>query len=510
MLAPTTLALATLDWAVIGLYAALLLGTGVWLARKPEDASGYFLAGRRMPAWAVAISTLATSLSAATFVAAPDQAYRGDLTYLIASLGGVVAAIIVAWVFLPALYAQGATTVYEILGRRFGRGSQRTASSMFLLGRVCASGARVYIAAHALAFIVLGELTPGGIVLSVWIVASAGVLYTIFGGIATVIWTDVVQTAVFLLAVLVAVAHLALNLGVDASGALEILRDAEGGSKLEFLSLSTEPGETFTLWTALIGFALLNIGAYGTDQDLAQRLLTCKSKTHAARSLIGAIVGGVPVTALFMLFGLLLYVQDVTTTGAPNSEGVQSMMRYITGDAPVGIPAGIGGLMIAGLFASGLSSIDSALNAMSSAFVNDLYAPLARNLTDRKRLRVARLGVAVAGAVLGLFASACVALHNKDDQTLIEFALAVMIYAYAGLVGVFACALLTRRGSERSSIAAMLAGLASVLILAFDPAEILPEAIASAAFPWKLTIGVSVAFGICILGKNRTPDAPRS
>jgi len=504
-----TLALSAPDWGVIGLYALLLVGSGIWLARRPEDASGYFLAGRRMPAWAVAVSTLATSLSAATFVAAPDQAYRGDLTYLIASIGGVIAAIVVAWLFLPAMYARGVTTVYEILGQRFGTGAHRTASVLFLLGRVCASGARVYIAAHALAFIVFGDISPGGIVISTWIIVAVGILYTVFGGIATVIWTDVIQTIVFLLAVLVAVVYLAMNLGVDASEALRITREADGGSKLKVLSLSIDPAETFTLWTAIVGFALLNIGAYGTDQDLAQRLLTCKNKSHAARSLIWAVLGGLPVTALFMLFGLLLYVQDVAATGSPSGESVESMMRFITGGAAVSLPAGIGGLMIAGLFASGLSSIDSALNAMSSSFVTDLYKPIAKPKDDRTILRVARTSVVVAGVVLGLFASSCIWIHQQEDS-LIDFALIVMTFAYAGLVGVFACALLTRRGGPRSAVAGMLAGLLVMAVLIIDPFQIVPEWLAGLAYPWKLTLGVAASFLISLCGSARTPNDPRA
>jgi len=507
----SVLAISGIDQAVIGLYAAILLASGIWLARKPEDANSYFLANRRMPAWAVAISTLATALSAATFVAAPDKAYGSDLTYLIASIGGIIAAVIVAFVFLPVMYAKGVTTVYELLGGRFGPGAQRTGSAMFLLGRVCASGARVYIAAHALAYIMNGSITDAGLVASVWMLVGVGIVYTVFGGIATVIWTDVIQTVVFLLAVLVAVIYLAMNLGTDFNGALQTLRTAEGGSKLHLLSTSLDPKETYTLWTAIFGFTLLNIGAYGTDQDLAQRLLTCKSKKHAAGSLIAAVVCGLPITALFMLFGLLLYVRDVSHAGGPSTGestdgGIHAMMRFITGD----LPAGVGGLMIAGLFASGLSSLDSALNAMSSAFINDLASPATGADSERRTLRRARTGVVVSGIVLGLFASACVFIRDSESQSLIDFALSVMLFAYAGLVGVFACALLTRRGNSISAVTAMLAGLAIILGFQIIPKDLMPEVLAKLAFPWQMVLGAAVSFAICSLSPPSSPGSPGS
>lgn len=499
-----TLALSTPDWVVMALYAGLLVGTGLWFARRPEDAESYFLGGRRMPAWAVAISTVATSLSAATFVAAPDQAYRGDLTYLIATLGGIAASVIVSIVFLPVLYARGVTTVYQLLGQRFGPPAQKTGGGMFLLGRVGASGARVYIAAHALAFIAFGDLSSASLVLSVWTLVVVGVVYTVFGGIRTVIWTDVIQTVIFLGAVVVAVVHLAMNMGVSAGGAMEILRTSEGGSKLRVLSLSLDPTETYTLWTALIGFTLLNVGAYGTDQDLAQRLLTCKSKAHAARSLIGAVLAGLPVTALFMGFGLLLYVQDATSGRGASEAGVASMMRYITGDAHVAIPAGVGGIMIAGLFASGLSSLDSALNAMSSSMMNDFRGTRPGPRDDRRTIARSRLGVCLSAVVLGLFASACVFIREGSGESLIDFALRVMVFAYAGLVGVFASALLTRRGSASSAVASMFTGLAVIVLLTINPLGILPDAIATLAFPWQLAIGATIAFFVCVSAKGRT------
>ena len=123
--APTLLAataLAPADWMVVALYFGILVITGILLSRRQSGTEDYYLAGRRMPAWAVAISVLATSLSAATFIGGPQQAYAGNLTYLITTLGTVIGALVVAFCFLPAFYRHNVTTVYDLLAHRFGPG----------------------------------------------------------------------------------------------------------------------------------------------------------------------------------------------------------------------------------------------------------------------------------------------------------------------------------------------------------------------------------------------------
>lgn len=483
------------DWLVLGAYFALLVGTGVWLSRRQKGTEDYFLAGRSMPAWAVSISVLATSLSAATFLGVPQQGYTGDLTYLSASLGTIVAAVIVAAVFLPAFYRHRVTTVYELLEKRFGTSAKLAGSWTFLVGRVFASGARVYIAATALSFVVFGDLRADHLLLAIAMLSVAGVVYTVAGGIATVIWTDAVQTVVFLGAVLAAFVVLAGSIPAPASEVVGALRES---GKLALVDTSFDLTKSFTLWTALTGFALLNLAALGTDQDLAQRLLTCRSAWKAGWSVVWSQLIGLPVVALFLAIGLLLWVffnrpdlmGGAWTGGAP-SDSRKVFLSYLTS----GLPRGLSGLMIAGLFAAGLSSLDSTLNAMSSAFVNDCYKRLRPGREERHYLRVARIGVCVAGVLLACFAGFCVFWQRTSDDTLLEFALRVMVFAYAGLVAVFLCALLTRRGTGASAIAALVCGF--VVTLATEPFALTrlgvqPEHIP--AFPWRLVFAAAVSF----------------
>jgi len=495
--------LGAIDWGVVALYALALVGTGIWLSKRQGSGEDYFLAGRSMPAWAVAISVLATTLSAATFVGGPQQAYAGDLSYLSASIGTIGAATVVAFVFLPAFYAERVTTVYELLERRCGAGAKQTASAMFMLGRVAASGARIYIAAHALSFVAFGSLEPWPLAISCVILAFTGVVYTVAGGIATVIWTDVVQMVVFLGAIAIAGAILASRVFAQTGGVEPAFAALAEADKLTLLSGSVRFEEPYTLWTALTGFALLNIAAYGADQDLAQRMLTCKGPKQAARSMIGSALAGLPVTALFMGLGLLLFLSEPTSPGEYDgaNKTVGPFLHFMT----TGLPPGVGGVLVAGIFAAGLSSLDSALNAMSSAFVTDFYRKARPARSERHYLTVARLGVAGCGLVLGGFACFCVWYRQGSEGTLLDFALGVMVYAYAGLAGVFLCVLTVKRGGNASAMAGLLTGLALTVGMEVTDRSLkdgLPF-----AFPWRLVIAAGVSFGVCAIGRARSDYA---
>lgn len=537
---------SSLDWIVLGLYFALLVGSGVWLSRKQKGTEDYFLAGRKMPAWAVAISVLASTLSAATFLGAPQQAFGGNLAYISATLGGIVATAVVALVFIPAYYRANVTTVYELLEHRFGPAAKVAGSWAFMVGRVFASGARIYIAAHALAFAMFGGFDVGPLLIAVALLSVAGILYTIAGGIETVIWTDVVQTAVFLVAVAAAIVALLVAIPADVGQIASTLANPGPGeaSKLVFIDFTTDLTKPFTLWTALIGIMLLNLAALGTDHDLVQRMLTCRNAWQGSKSVVMSTIIGIPVVLMFMIVGLLLWVfytrPELMGAAAPVGERAlvgddaskRVFLHFITNE----LPPGMSGLMIAGLFAVGLGSLDSALNAMSATFVNDTYRPRLPGRSEAHYLKVGRIGVVVSGILLGVFAAVCVFWQRQGGQSFIDLALSVMTYAYSGLLGVFLCGLFTRRGSAASAVAAMVTGFLVTLALeptllawldnppsdpgqttdvALDPTLLHPrnehndrlpdwvEWAETLAWPWRMTIATLVSFLVAVAWKGR-------
>lgn len=502
-----------IDWTVLAAYFLVLAVTGAVFARRTNrDTDDYFLGGRRMPTWAVAVSVLATSLSAATFIGGPQQSYVGNLTYLSTNLGMILAALVIAVWFIPAFYRARVSTVYELLETRFGPGAKQATSAAFMVGRLFAGGARLYIVALPAALIIFGEPAPGTVtpewqlLIAIGAMTLVGVVYTLVGGIASVIWSDVIQTGVFLAAVVGAIVLLLVRIPVgpaEITNALASSSLPDGSSKLTLLSLSFDPAQPYTLWTVLIGFTLLGIASYGTDQDLVQRMLTCKTAKGGAWSVIAAQLMGIPVVLLFLVAGLLLFVfyqqpqlmGDAVPPNAPDDSRTV-FLNFILRE----MPAGMSGLMMAGLFAAGLSSLNSALNAMASTTISDFYAAWKPDRPARTKLVMSRVAVAAWGLLLGVFACLCVYWQRHSGQTLIDFALGVMAFAYAGLLGVYFTALFTKRGSTWSVIAALLVGFGAVAVLRSQPI----------AFPWQLTIAATLAFGTCLLGNTRHGASERA
>lgn len=511
---------AMLDWAVVAAYLGLVVLIGFLASRKRHD--GYFLAGRSMPLWAVAISILATSQSAATFVGGPEESFAGNLTYLATNLGTLIAAVVVAFIFLPRFYRHNVTSVYEVIGHEMGSRAQQIASAMFMLGRVFASGARLFIVAIPFSLVAFGDLEPARLATSIFIVATVATAYSLAGGIRAVIWTDVAQVVVYVSCITIALALIWQKIPLDAGEVVDVLQSADGQSKLTLIDLGFDPAwrmgidlsRPYTLWAILSGFTLLMIAAYGTDQDLTQRMLTCRSPGKATGSLLLATLITWPIVLIFLLMGLLLYVFHhlPDAAGIPASGGADSrrvFIDFILNEMPLGMR----GLMMAGLLAAAMSSMDSALNAMSSTTIADFYRPWRRKQTgceladDAKERRIARIASLGWAMALAGFACLCILWHEGSGRTLISFALGVMTFAYSGLLGVFFTALLTRRGNAVSAIAAMATGFA--IVLALEPAIMsiwlgwLKQESFTIAFPWKLTLGALASTAVCMTGSRR-------
>ena len=530
------------DWAVLAAYLLLLVGTGIWFSkREAKNTAEYFLAGRRMPMWAVSVSIIATSLSAATFVGAPEQSYKGDLTYLSTNIGGIIAVLVVAYFFIPAYYKNNCTTVYELLERRFGPSSKYATSAAFMVGRLFASGARIYIGAIPLSMILFGAGVADSpryvemMMLSIAALVAAGTFYTLFGGIASVIWTDVIQTGVLIIAVVAAIVVLWIKIDMPFGAMIDTLQTAgpDGSSKLTLVRSGLtvvengqtragfDPAASFTLLTAIFGFSLLNIAALGTDHDLVQRMLTCKNAVQGSRSVLWSMVLGIPLVTMFLVVGLLLwmfYSKDalIETTFGPDGDTTRLIVpdskHVFVGFILNEMPSGLRALMLAGLFAAGVGSLTSAINAMAATFIKDFYTRFVPNRGERHYMSTSRWAVCGWGIALGAFAVGCVFWQRASPgTTLIDLALGVMTFAYTGLLGVFLTALFTRRGNAASVIAALLTGFVVILLMQgwmwqlWTP--LLPGigadlAALKIAFPWHMLIGTVLAFAVCCAGKR--------
>lgn len=517
------------DWLVFAAYFGLLVYISWYFGRdKVTTTKAYFLGNNTMPAWAVALSVLATSQSAATFLGGPDSGYRSNLTYLATNIGSVIGAIFVARVFLPRFYAMNASTVYELLEKRFGEKSKHQAGLMYLVGRVFASGSRLFMAAIAVAMILFSNIEAASVMISLAILVVVGLAYTYMGGIRSIIWTDAIQFAVYFGAAIAVMCYLYVQIPVGLADIINALQHPGEGqaSKLVLFdfSFTLAPAGAFSFWASITGFVLLTIAAFGLDQDMTQRALTCKNANDAAKAMIHSSLLTIPVVFIFMCVGLLLFIfyQRPDIMGGADKEVVQTFsgekitifMYYVLHE----MPAGLRGLVTVGVIAATLSTLNSGLNSMSSVAIQDIYRPWmekrGRQRDELHYVHAGRIGMILAAIALGSMAALCYYWQRYSDMPLLNFALSVMVFSYTGLLGVYFTAVFTRRGSEASVLAALITGFVVTLCLQPYVWDALMQLINPAwvgkhlAFPYQLVVGTAIAFAVCQMGKGKNTKIP--
>jgi SSS family transporter len=524
MMIPTLAVFGPLDWGVVVAYFALMIYMGVFAARRHQGTREYFLGDRSLPSWALAISIVATTLSAATFVGGPELSYGGNLTYLFLPFTSLLSVLIVAIWFVPKLYKAGTVTIYGYLAGRYGQTARIAVSIMFLFGRTLASGARLFIAAIPLCLLMFAargqtDFTASKLqlILAVCLIGLIGTFYTTLGGIKTIVWIDVIQFVIVVGAALVSIGLMLHAIPLSPVGIFKLLAHSTGPtpghSKLQFFDFSTDPNKPFTVWAALFGNVFLSVAVFGVDQDFAQRFLISKSAVKGSLSLLYSQLIGIVVVAFFLLIGLLLYIfykrPDVMGAAAPHHApgNQQAYAAFLLNE----LPTVVSGLALAGFFAIAQGSMDSAINALASSLVADIYYPYraatGRPVSAGADTEAPKVAVAIMGIVMVLFAIVCIALYNGHSRTLIDFALGIMAFAYAGMLGVFLTALLTPRGNTASVLAALGAGILTVTLLQPGLIDWWSSTIFRhtwhVASTWWMPIGTIVSFVVCVLGSAR-------
>lgn len=475
------------------LYLVVVAGVGAWAGRDQKDTDDYLLGGRSIPWWAALLSLVATEISAATFLGAPEQGYTHNLTYLQFSIGSIAARFFLANFFISVYYRAGVTTVYEFLAGRFGPGTQKVTAGLFLFGRLLADGSRLFIAA-----ITIEVITGFPLSQSIVILAFVTICYTTAGGIKAVIWTDVLQAFVLVGAGVVLLGALFFDCGLSLGQVATELRAAH---KFQFLDLASNPvTNPYNFFTAVAGGFFLTMATHGTDHDMVQRLLTCQDDAGSRRSTWMSGLIGLAVTSLFMAVGLMLYLQvQHADPGSPLAAQARDLAaqgkseNYMLYYAKATLPRGLFGLIVAGVLAAAMSSLSSAFNAMTATFISDFYRPLHRNVTPEHELKASRVVTLVAGALVAALAL-LVEYYNRSHQNvdLLSLALGVMTFFYGGLLGIFLIGLFSkRRGNTASNVAA--AVISTLLVIALKRHTDL-------AWPWFIVVGTLVAVGVSAAG----------
>jgi len=453
------------DYAVLAAYLVGITWFGSRFRRSQTTVKDYFL-GNRQTSWIViSLSIVATETSTLTLIGVPALAYStyarpeqgGSFTYLQVVAGYIVARFVISALFIPAYFQGEMLTAYELLNRRFGARAKHFAASLFLVMRALAEGVRVFAASLVLAAVV-GASLPGLPNLWLWSIVIVGVLtliYTFEGGIAAVIWTDLVQLVIYVGGSLLAAWMLVT---LVPGGWTAIISDARASGKLHVLSFARDVTVPFTFWAGLIGGCFLTMASHGTDQLLVQRLLTCRNRRE---SQLAIIVSGFVVFAQFVLFltiGVMLHAYYTTHPLPAMASNDEIFPAFIVRS----LPHGIAGLVIAAIFAAAMSNLSGSLNSLASTTVLDFYVPLLTETqpeaAEWRLLRLSRWLTAAWGvALIGI------AILARDWGSVFTVGLTIASIVYGPMLGAFLLGLLTRRVRERDIMIAMAVSLVAMI-----------------------------------------------
>lgn len=531
------------DLAIIVIYFVSITAIGLYMGRRERSLHDFALAGRCVPWWAVMASIIAAETSAATFLGAPGEGYeKRSLAYVQLVAGLIIGRVIVGFAFLKPYYQYRVYTVYDYLGVRFGPLTKSYISALFLLMRTLASGTRLFVPSLVMVLAwrllvggqevqfshqAVSEVTPYFVaIVALTIVTCA---YTAIGGIKAVIWTDVIQATLMFGSALIAIATLLYHIGgfgellrhVPQMGRLEgyivtgleaetvaRLKEANGVSEMGLwgyvkLILASE----YTVFSALIGTTIGNMAAFGTDQDMVQRLLTAETHQKARRSLITAAFMDLPIAAAFTFIGILLYAYytiDPTYRPAANADVFGSYILNV-------MPVGIRGAVLAGVFATAMGSFSAALNALATSATNDWYLRLVRGRDEAHYVRAARVFTVIFAVLMVLIATAFAwAKVTHPDVRIIPVVLGIAGFILGPMLGVFLVGMFTRtRGSDLGNAIAVSCGLVATVLAGDLLGQVFgiprPAWIPKIAFTWYAAVGALVVFVIgCLF---RTPES---
>ncbi|HKS05768.1 MAG TPA: sodium:solute symporter [Gemmatimonadaceae bacterium] len=495
---------SALDLAVLVLYVAATSWLGAWLGRSQKDAKDYFLADGALPWWAICFSIVATETSALTLISIPGLAYTTNWGFLQIACGYLIGRVVVSAVLLPRYYAGELVTAYAFLEKRFGSTTRRFASVTFMVTRTFADSVRVFATAIPLALI-LGPAVPEGwgTPSAIMLLGACTVMFTYWGGTKSVVWTDVVQTSVYLVAGLAAV--VLIGNGVEG-GWSAILSRAGDADKLRIVDTQFVLGSANTLWAGLIGGAFLSMASHGADQLIVQRLLAAGSLAKARRALIVSGFAVIFQFAFFLLIGTGLWAfYDARTFASGDSVFPEFIVNAI--------PSGLKGLVVAAILAA--STIASSLNALAAATVHDIWLPLkGGRADDPATLQIAKRFTLMWAAILigGAF------FYRQQGTPVVTIALGIASFTYGGLLGGFFLGLLWERARQRDAIVGMSVAICIMAVIVFRtlflnwiPAlEPVLSAIPAIAWPWYVLIGSSITLVTGILFSTLFPSRTQS
>ena len=476
------LAISSIDLTIIVAYLLGVVGFGLWIGRHGRGVADYLVGGRNLPWWAVLFSIVATETSTVTFLSVPGMIYSkqpGNLTFLQLAIGYVLGRHAVVWLLLP-LYSRGELyTAYQVLEQQFGGATKQLASFLFIVTRTLADGLRLFLSA-----IVLQKLTGLDMSVAVIMMGTATIVYTFFGGIRAVVWTDCIQFAVYMLGALAAAIIILTDL---PGGVTQVMTYGRQHDCFRLFDFRFDLSQPYLFWAGLLGGAMFSLGSHGADQMMVQRYLCSRNRRDAAWAL--GLSGYVVFLqfAFFLLLGIgLAAFYQAFPPAAPFEKGDEVFAHFIVHHLPVGIA----GITLAAVFSAAMSTLSSSLNSSAATAANDLYLPLARKgVSDQHVLAVTRgltvfFGVAqIAVGIGGQFL----------EESVIGAVLAIAAFTTGIILGLFFLGISNRRVGQPAALCALVVGLVVVTVLKFAT---------SLAWPWFVLVGSMITLFAGIVAQS--------
>lgn len=471
-----------IDVGIIAIYLVCITLFGLRFRKSQRSLRDYFLADRNIPWWAIGLSIVAAETSTLTIIGTPALAYAGNFGFLQLVFGYLLGRIVICILFIPQYFRGEMYTAYQLIDRRFGQVLHRVTAGIFLVLRSAAEGVRVW----AVSIVVLAafEISP---VWAVAIIMALTLIYTFEGGLAAVIWTDVIQMVIYIGGTIIGFITLT---HLVPGGWSTIHTAVANAGKFRVLDFSFNLFQTYTFWAGLIGGTFFISASHGTDQLIVQRLLAARGERESKLALLSS---GVVILAQFTLFLLVGAALWVFYGQHPEQAHFSSPDRIFPTFIVNHVPSGISGLLIAAILAAAMSNLSAALNALSSSTMVDFYLRVKPETTDQRRIFLSRVTTVLWGIVLFAFG-----LISRRSGKVLETGLSIASVAYGGLLGVFLLGVLTRRATQTGAIIGMLCGLAlNVYLWGWTHVP----------FTWYVTLGPLVTFSVGYLASLMESDA---
>jgi len=441
-----------LDWGVCIVYLVGIFTMGAWFSKRQTDTREFFVAGNRVHWLPVGLSVVVSTLSGISFIGHPALAFRYDSALIAYALSAALVTPVIIFALLPFYRRLDVISAYEYLERRFDLNVRLLASALFIGKRL------LWMALVALApSLVLGTITPIPVEYCILIIGCVATVYTGLGGMAAVIWTDVVQFIILILGLILILVLIAARLD---GGLYELWRVGYANHKAWF-SMSFDLS-TLTFWTVFISGSALVLSDVGADQIIVQRLMATPDESAARKSLIFNAFFKFPAVLLMAATGVGLWVfynhnPDLLTL--PESEYDKIVPFFVVTQLPVGIS----GLVIAAIFAAAMSSFDSGLNCIVAAVTVDWYERLLKpGESDKRYLTLAKVLTFVLGATITVLA---ILIYQAGIKSILEESNRYLGFFGGALLGIFLLGVFTRRSKPLPIVLAAVLAVAVVFLI---------------------------------------------